>query len=271
MIAPLIPFAIKGAIWYQGESNAGSMTSGEEYGVLFPRMISDWREKWGQGDFPFLFVQLADYMTPAKTPSDGSWPWLREAQTKTLALPNTGMASAIDIGNPYDIHPKDKLDVGLRLALAAKHIAYGQDLVYSGNKVTITFKNVGGGLKIGTPPWAPNNGVIKMPTEVTGFGLAGADQKWVWAKAAIEGDKVTVSSDQVAAPVAVRYGWDNTPPVDLYNQEGLPAVPFRTDNWQDGPLPPPPAKPTTNAPSATPPAPTVPVTPPVTPPATKSD
>jgi sialate O-acetylesterase len=241
MIAPIIPYGIKGAIWYQGESNAGSLQQSEEYSILFARMINDWREKWAQGDFPFLFVQLACYGTPATSPSQDSWPYLREAQLKTLALPNTGMGVAVDIGNPYDIHPADKIDVGHRLALAAKHVAYGQDLVYSGpiydsrtvqgNKIVLSFKNVGGGLKIGAPPWKPYGQAIKMPTELTGFGIAGADKNWVWAQAVIEGDKVIVSSDKVAAPVAVRYGWGNTPPVDLYNAEGLPASPFRTDKW----------------------------------------
>ncbi|MDD5261193.1 MAG: sialate O-acetylesterase [Methylacidiphilales bacterium] len=240
MIAPLVPYAIKGAIWYQGEANAGSKQSGEEYAILFPRMINDWREKWSQGEFPFLFVQLANFTAPAKLPCEGTWPWLREAQTKTLALPNTGMAVTIDIGNTTDIHPKDKLDVGLRLALAARHIAYGQDLVYSGpiydsmkvegNKIIISFTNVGGGLKIGGPPWSQ-----KIPAELTGFAIAGDDKNWLWARAEIDGDKVVVTSDQVPAPVAVRYGWANSPPVDLYNKEGLPASPFRTDTWQDAP------------------------------------
>ncbi len=241
MIAPLIPYAIKGAIWYQGEANAGNQQSGQEYAVLFPRMISDWREKWRQGDFPFLFVQLANYQTPAVTPSEGAWPWLREAQSKTLALPNTGMAVTIDIGNANDIHPKDKLDVGLRLALAARHVAYGQKLVFSGptydsmrveaNRIAVKFKNVGGGLTIGTPPWRPAGAEVKESTELTGFGIAGADKRFVWAKAVIKGDQILVSCEEVPAPVAVRYGWANTPPVNLYNKEGLPASPFRTDTW----------------------------------------
>jgi sialate O-acetylesterase len=240
MIAPLQPLALKGAIWYQGESNAGSPQSGAEYSILFPRLIKDWREKWAQGDFPFLYVQLASFGDPASTPSQDSWPYLREAQLETLSVPQTGMAVAVDIGNPYNIHPADKLDVGLRLALAARHVAYGQDIVYSGpiydsmqlegNKIILSFKNVGGGLKVGTPPWTLFP-VIRTPSGLTGFGIAGADKKFVWAQAVIQGDKIVVSSDQVPAPVAVRYGWANTPPVNLYNQENLPASPFRTDHW----------------------------------------
>jgi sialate O-acetylesterase len=240
MIAPLIPYAIKGAIWYQGEANAGN---GPEYAILFPRMITNWREKWNEGNFPFLYVQLANYMKPQVQPSEGGWAYLREAQLKTLALPNTGMASTIDIGNGGDIHPKDKLDVGLRLALAAKHIAYGQDLVYSGpiydsmtvegNKIRLTFKDTGSGLQMGTPPWTPTGVPVPASTELTGFAIAGADKNWVWAKAQIDGTTVVVSSDQVASPVAVRYGWANNPPCNLYNKEGLPASPFRTDDWTD--------------------------------------
>jgi sialate O-acetylesterase len=249
MIAPLIPYAIKGAIWYQGESNAGN---GLEYQTLFPRMISDWREKWNQGDFPFLYVQLANYMAPQSKPSEGGWAYLREAQLKTLSLPNTGMASAIDIGNAADIHPRDKLDVGLRLALAAKHIAYGQNLVYSGpiydsmtvegNKIRLTFKQTGSGLQMSTPPWTPTGIPAPAPTELTGFAIAGANKNWVWAQAQIDGNTVVVSSDQVASPVAVRYGWANNPPCNLYNKEGLPASPFRTDDWTDAkPAPQPPS------------------------------
>ena len=245
MIAPLIPFAIKGVIWYQGESNADN---GPEYATLFPRMITDWREKWGEGDFPFLYVELAKFRTPQTQPSEGGWAWLRDAQFKTLSLPNTGMASAVDVGNPTDIHPKDKLDVGLRLALAAKHVAYGQNLVYSGplydsmkiegNKIRISFTEVGGGLQLGTPPWTPDGSAPPAPTELTGFAIAGADQKWVWAKALIDGNTVVVSSDDVASPVAVRYGWGSCPSINLYNKEGLPASPFRTDDWPPTQTPP---------------------------------
>jgi sialate O-acetylesterase len=240
MIEPLIPYAIKGVIWYQGESNVGN---GLEYRTLFPRMISDWREKWGRGDFPFLYVQLAAYLAPQSKPSEGGWAYLREAQLMTLSLPNTGMAVTIDIGNGYDIHPKDKLDAGLRLARAARHVAYKQKLVYSGpiydsmkvdgNKICLNFKDTGGGLQMSVPPWTPNGKPKPEPTELTGFAIAGAEQNWVWAKAKIVGNTVVVSSDQVPAPVAVRYGWASNPSCNLYNKEGLPASPFRTDDWPE--------------------------------------
>ncbi|MCE0483901.1 MAG: sialate O-acetylesterase [Methylacidiphilales bacterium] len=239
MVAPLIPFGLKGVIWYQGEANEGN---GLEYGTLFPAMITDWRERWGESDFPFLFVQLANYRQPATKPCEGNWAWVRDSQLHTLSLPNTGMASAIDIGNPNDIHPKDKADVAARLALAAKQVAYGQkDIVYSGplydsmrqegEQIRIHFTQVGSGLTIGTPPWTWNGKPVPPPTELTGFAIAGADKKWYWAHAVIDGDGVVVSSNQVPNPVAVRYGWADNPRCNLYNKEKLPASPFRTDSW----------------------------------------
>jgi sialate O-acetylesterase len=242
MIAPLIPFALKGVIWYQGESNANNAASGLEYAGLFPRMINDWRERWGEDDLPFLFVQIAGFHLPPTTPSEGSFAWLRESQARTLSLPNTGMASSVDIGNPNDIHPKDKRDVGLRLAQAAKAVAYGQKVVpagpsydnmkIEGNKVRVYFKHAGAGVTIGVPPWTADGKPLPQPTELTGFGIAGGDQKFVWAKAVIEGDAVVVWSDEIAAPAAVRYGWADYPVINLYNKEGLPASPFRTDDWK---------------------------------------
>jgi len=243
MVSPLIPYAIKGVIWYQGEQNSGNA---KEYATLFPRVITDWREKWNQGDFPFLYVQLASWGTPQKTPSEGGgWVLLREAQLKTLAVPNTGMATAIDIGNPFDLHPKDKLDVGLRLALAARRIAYGENVVASGpiyNAMTVdggtirlTFKEIGSGLTMGVPPWTPTGTPTSPPSELKGFAIAGEDRKWVWAKAEIKGNEVVVSAEAVASPTAVRYDWAPCPAGNLYNQEGLPASPFRTDDWDDAP------------------------------------
>jgi sialate O-acetylesterase len=232
MIAPLVPYAIKGAIWYQGESNAGQ---GVEYATLFPDMITDWREKWGEGDFPFLFVQLAKYADP-----NVGFAQIREAQLKTLSLTNTGMAVAYDVGDEKDIHPKDKYDVGQRLALAARHLAYGQDLVYSGpiydkmqvdgGAIRVSFTQVGGGLVIGKAPWTPPGAPPLPDATLAGFTIAGADQNWAPADAKIDGNSVVVSSPQVPQPVAVRYAY----PVaegNLYNKEGLPASPFRTDDW----------------------------------------
>ena len=216
MIAPLLPYAIKGAIWYQGESNSGKAV---EYRTLFPRMIADWREKWGQGEFPFLFVQIAPYQ--------GMCPEIREAQLLSYhKVANTGMAVTTDVGNATDIHPKDKEPVGGRLALAGRALAYGEKIEYSGpifdtlkiDKATavLSFKHIGGGLMGKCGP-------------LKGFTIAGADKKFVTAKAEIQAGKVVVSSPEVPAPVAVRYGWSNVPEVNLVNKEGLPASPFRTD------------------------------------------
>ena len=235
ILAPLIPYAIKGVIWYQGESNARIPS---EYRMLFTQVINDWRANWGQGDFPFLFVQLA---ACGANETDDSWPYLREAQFQTLSLPRTGIVTAIDIGSPKNLHPQDKMDVGLRLAQAAKHIAYGQDVVYSGPvyasmkvegaAVRVSFTQTGGGLIIGTTPWRPKY-LAPLPTDkLVGFAVAGADQKWTEAEAMLDGDSVVVSSPQVAKPVAVRYAWHNSPECNLYNKEMLPALPFRTDNW----------------------------------------
>lgn len=225
MIAPLIPHGIRGAIWYQGEANAGRAY---QYRKLFPTMIKNWRNDWGQGDFPFLFVQLANFMSVSPEPTESEWAELREAQLMTLSLPRTGMAVIIDIGEADDIHPKNKQDVGSRLALWALAKIYGKDMVYSGpiyksmdidgNKVALHFKHTGGGLEA-------KGGPLK------GFAIAGADRKFVWADAKIEGDTVVVSSEEVAEPVAVRYAWANNPVCNLYNAEGLPASPFRTDIW----------------------------------------
>jgi sialate O-acetylesterase len=241
MIQPLVPFAIKGAIWYQGESNAGNPM---QYRVLFPAMIKDWRRVWGEGDFTFLWVQLANFMKRDDQPtqSDGGWPGLREAQNMTLALPNTGQAVIIDIGEGPDIHPKNKDDVGNRLALAGLKIAYGKDIVYSGptydsmsvngNQVKIKFKNIGGGLVIGAAPAIRLDQPAAKPLDkLVGFAIAGADKNFVWANAKIEGDSVVVWADGVSKPVAVRYAWANNPECNLYNKEGLPASPFRTDDW----------------------------------------
>jgi len=235
MIAPIQPYAIAGAIWYQGESNAGRPI---EYRTLFPRMIRSWRETWGQDDFPFLFVQLANFTPAPAEPDEGGWAWLREAQTMALATPNTGMAVTIDIGEAGDIHPRNKQDVGKRLALAAMVKAYGRTtLVHSGpmyesmkidgGTVRLKFRHVGEGLEA-------KGGPLKR------FAIAGEDGKFVWADAEIAppagedkpADTVIVRAASVAKPAAVRYAWSSNPAgCNLYNKDGLPASPFRTDDW----------------------------------------
>ncbi|SHE44606.1 sialate O-acetylesterase [Mariniphaga anaerophila] len=229
MINPIVPYGIKGAIWYQGESNADRA---KQYQRIFPALITDWRNHWQLGDFPFLFVSLANFTQPPLLPGESDWAELREAQTKTLALPNTGMALAIDIGEADDIHPRNKQDVGKRLALNAFKVAYGKDIVYSGpmyksveftnGKAYVSFAETGSGLEA-----KDKYGYLK------GFSVAGADRVFHWAKAEIVDDKtVVVYSEAVSNPVAVRYGWANNPDdVNLYNREQLPANPFRTDDW----------------------------------------
>jgi sialate O-acetylesterase len=230
MIAPLLQYGIRGAIWYQGESNSGKAY---EYRTLFPTMIKDWRAKWKEGDFPFLCVQLAPYMKIENKPTDSAWAELREAQLMaTKKLPKVGIAVITDVGEENDIHPKKKEPVGARLALLARKIAYGQDVeamgpVYKsmrveGNQAELTFDHVGAGLECRGP-------------ELTGFTVAGADRKFHPADARIRrgsrGDTVVVSSPAVEKPVAVRFGWANFPVVNLWNKNGLPATPFRTDDW----------------------------------------
>jgi len=223
MIAPLTPYAIAGVVWYQGESNA---EFAYQYRKVFPTMIQQWRTSWGEGDFPFLFVQLANYVPAGLAPDQ--WAVLRESQEKTLALPKTGMAVAVDIGESYDIHPKNKQEVGRRLALAAEAIAYGRKIEYMGPSFTsvqaangtlrVRFTHVGGGL-------------VVHGERLLGFEVAGDDQKFYPAEAKIEGAEVVLSSSQVGKPVAVRYAWANDPKCNLYSKAGLPAPPFRSDAW----------------------------------------
>ena len=225
MIAPITDLPIKGVIWYQGENNTRNP---QQYQDLFPSMILDWREQFGQ-DMPFIWVQLANFMAPASQPKESSWAELREAQSMTLALPKTGQAVIIDIGEANDIHPRNKQDVGYRLAMAAEKVAYGKDIVHSGptfagmelegNKAILSFSNIGSGLKV-----KDKYGYVK------GFAIAGEDGKFVWAKAQLKDNKVVVWSGQISEPKAVRYAWgDNPDDANLYNKEGLPASPFRTD------------------------------------------
>ncbi len=245
MISPLIQVPIRGAIWYQGESNAGRA---EQYETLFPAMIENWRAVWNQGDFPFYFVQLANFKERNQQPVDDAWAELRDAQFQTLKLPNTGMAVAIDIGEAKDIHPKNKQDVGKRLALWALAQDYQiteptgslgtlpligrwfqQPITYSGplyqgsktegSQIVIQFDHTADGL-------ATSDGNAPV-----GFAIAGEDRQFVWADAVIEGNTVVVSHPKIGAPVAVRYGWSTNPEVNLINSAGLPASPFRTDDW----------------------------------------
>lgn len=225
MINPIIPYTIRGVIWYQGEHNAGQAY---DYRTLFPNLIQDWRSLW-KFDFPFYWVQLANYMAKDKTPEDSDWAKLRDAQTRTLRLVHTGQAVITDIGEADDIHPRNKQEVGRRLALIALAKDYGKkELVYSGpmfksmvkegNKLVISFDATGGGLV-----------VDNKYGYVEGFAIAGADKKFVWAKAHIEGNKLIVYADQVLNPEFVRYAWSNNPDVNLFNKEGLPAVPFSNE------------------------------------------
>jgi sialate O-acetylesterase len=233
MINPIVPFAIKGAIWYQGESNA-SKTQAPLYRRLFETMITDWRKQWGIGDFPFLWVQLANF---DGTQNKNDWVLVQEAQTQSLELRATGQAVINDIGADKDIHPKNKQDVGARLALAARHVAYQEQLVYSGprlrtatiesatggdrgNKVRVWLSSVGGGLK------------TRGGGELKGFEVAGPDQVWAPAEARIDGSTVVVSAPAVTDPRGVRYAWASWPDANLINAEGLPAGVFRWEGWK---------------------------------------
>lgn len=223
MIAPLVRMPIRGVIWYQGEANAGRP---DEYRELLPLLITDWRRRWNRPDLPFLWVNLANFRPHG--PRGDQWAYLREAQTQTLALPATAQALAIDVGDPNDIHPRDKRTVGRRLASAALAVAHGRDVPYQGptyrsmqvrdGRAVVTFDHATGGL------------VARGPA-LEGFEIAGGDRQFVPARAEIDGGMVIVWSDRVAEPLAVRYAWKDDPDATLYNRAGLPAVPFRTDNW----------------------------------------
>jgi sialate O-acetylesterase len=257
MINPLVPFAFKGAIWYQGESNSGRAW---QYRKLMPTMIQSWRDAWKEGDFGFYIVALAPYMAIQPQPKPSSWAELREAQyLTTKALPNVGLAVIDDVGEPDNIHPKQKEPVGARLALQAEAKSYGlpvacdgptfKGLKVEGAAVRVTFDHADGGLAVkgfkvaGAQPGGPNAqwdwlepnsdpaAMTVRGDKPVGFEVAGADHKWFRAAAKIDGDSVVVSSDDVKEPVAVRFGWADFPVVNLYNGAGLPAVPFRTDDW----------------------------------------
>jgi sialate O-acetylesterase len=230
MIHPLAPYAIRGAIWYQGEANTDRA---ERYPRLLSTMIASWRQVWGEGDFAFGIVQLANFQAVRPEPGESGWAELREAQVKVAnTVPNCGLAVIIDAGEADNIHPKNKQAVGKRLSLWAIAKVYGKTIEYSGPvfdavkiegaKARITFKHVGRGLVAGAPE-------SKVAEALKGFAIAGANGKFVWADAKIEGDAIVVSSDKVAEPKAVRYAWASNPICNLYNKDGLPAVPFRTD------------------------------------------
>ena len=226
MINPILPFTIKGVIWYQGESNASKAV---QYRQLFPLMINDWRQKWGEGNFPFYFVQIANYTAADQGPA-ADWPALRDAQLSALSLPNTGMAVTIDIGDANRIHPPNKQETGRRLALIARAKTYGENIVYSG---PIYKSQVIKGNKIELEFTHTDNGLLAKGDTLKGFTIAGADKKFYPARATISGNKVIVTSADVANPVAVRYAWANNPVCNLYNGANLPASPFRTDDWYD--------------------------------------
>ncbi len=231
MLRPFTPYGIRGVIWYQGESNAGQAY---EYRTLFPDLIRNWRKNFGQGDVPFLFVQLANFMKPAAQPGESAWAELREAQRMALSEPATGMATIIDIGEENDIHPKNKFDVGRRLALNAMNLSYFdpnvvfsgpgyKSMVREGDKIRLGFDFIAGGLVAKDSP----DGSLR------GFAIAGEDKKWAWASAKIENNTVVVWSDAVKNPLAVRYAWgDNPVGCNFYNAAELPASPFRTDDWK---------------------------------------
>jgi sialate O-acetylesterase len=246
MIAPVIPYAIRGVAWYQGEDNGPRAF---QYRKAFPLMIRDWRSRWGEGDFPFYFCQLANFGKVLPEPADSNWAELREAQTLTLALPNTGQAILADIGEEADIHPRAKREAGFRLARIALAKTYRRNIEYSGpvfdsmaiegRAIRIRFSHCQGGLVARPIPESYQPRTVDearvrrdrhSPTsEVEGFSICGDDWKWVWAEASIEGDGVSVTAAGVPRPVAVRYAWADSPVFNLYNRDGLPAGPFRTD------------------------------------------
>lgn len=226
MIYPLMPYSMRGILWYQGENNTWQS---KRYQQLLPTMIEDWRVGFRQGNIPFLIVQLANYMKKKPQPSESAWAEMREAQARTLIYPNTGLATTIDIGEENDIHPKNKKEVGWRLYLQAQRLDYGRNIVASGptfesmkmegSKVRIRFTNA-------------SNGLMMKGTALVGFAVAGSDRKFHWAKADIQAGEVIVYAQEVAQPIAVRYAWADNPDANLYNVEELPAIPFRTDTWE---------------------------------------
>jgi len=257
MIHPIVPYTMRGVIWYQGESNEGR---GHLYRKEFPMLIQDWRAQWKEGDFPFYFCQLANYRPKLPTPTESGWAEVRDAQSQTLSLPNTGQAVLIDTGESDNIHPRDKQTPGARLAAIALANTYGKPIPFSGptyqsmavdgDAIRLTFSHTDGDLiakplpetylvtsKTGTAPPITAPLVRNSPgSELEGFAICGTDHKWAWAQAKIEAGGVKVWSSQFPSPVAVRYAWANNPTCNLFNGAGFPASPFRTDDFPDATL-----------------------------------
>ncbi len=238
VIAPLAPYALRGTLWYQGEADG---SRGAEYRTLLPRLIEGWRAAWGQGDFPFITIQLPGCYDDKIPVASSGWPFVREAQLLSLTVPKTAVVVTSDIGDPKDVHPDNKIHVGARVALAGRRLGYGEKIVASGPLYTgfavegsalrIRFTETGGGLAIGRAPWVAK-GMPALPEDkLIGFYLAGADKKWVEATAKIDGATVLLTSPEVPAPIAARYAWAAYPRANLANLESLPASPFRTDDW----------------------------------------
>jgi sialate O-acetylesterase len=249
VVHPVIPYGIAGMLWYQGESNMGIAY---QYRTSFPLFIRDLREKWHQPELPFYFCQLPGNFAKTTLPGESAWAEMRESQSRALSLPNTAQAVIIDLGEAEDMHPRNKADVGARLARIALKRQYGQSqlvdsgpvydsMAMEGGKIRVRFTHTDGGLVARplpptydvqtllnrTAPLVPN-----IPgSELQGFAICGEDHRWVWAEAKIEGDTVLVWSEKVTAPVAVRYAWADNPTCNLYNAADLPAAPFRTDNF----------------------------------------
>jgi sialate O-acetylesterase len=228
MIAPIAPLAVTGAIWYQGEANASRAF---QYRKLLPAMIADWRKSFGQGDFPFYIVSLPAFMQRRDAPGDDWWAEMREAQALTArTVPKCALAVTVDTGDANNIHPKDKKEVGERLALCALANHYGKKVVFAGPTFA-SLESAAGALKLHFTNTA--GGLVVKGDKLGEFSVAGDDHKWHWAEARIDGDNVVVTSAQVAHPIAARYAWQSNPLATLFNGAGLPAVPFRTDDWPE--------------------------------------
>jgi sialate O-acetylesterase len=247
-IAPLAGFPVRGVAWYSSEADAGNTVP--LYEALLHGLIDDWRAKWGAPDLPFVIGGVTNNGARSPTPTDNPWADLRGAQIAVAAsVPNVGLAETLDLGTGANGHPPDKLDVGKRLAATALHLAHGQNvpdegprfgsMAVEGSKIRVTYANPEAGLVLADSPYVSTDAANDNPAlplnEPLGFEVAGADKKWVPAKAQIDGNTVMAWSDAVPKPVAVRYAWSSNPPVNLYSKDGFPAVPFRTQDWKVNP------------------------------------